>query len=128
MPATTEAPTTSASAEGLTRSARRPRWARPGVSVAAAVMPKDDSRGLTSPRPRMQAIRPPSRHTWLLPLLALAVAAAWPMQINGWNQNAHYALTRALVAGTPNIDRTQHEIGDLGTGDVSVDDGHTYSN
>jgi hypothetical protein len=64
----------------------------------------------------------------LLAVLAVALAAAYPMQVNGWNQNAHYALVRALAQGTPAIDRTRHEIGDLGTGDISVDDGHEYSN
>jgi 4-amino-4-deoxy-L-arabinose transferase-like glycosyltransferase len=65
---------------------------------------------------------------WPLALLALAVAFAWPMQVNGWNQNAHYALTRALgVHGTPHIDRSRREIGDLGTGDVGFYHGHWYA-
>ena len=50
------------------------------------------------------------------------------MQVNAWNQNAHYALVRALANGTPTIDRSRHEIGDLGTGDVTLVDGHYYSN
>lgn len=63
----------------------------------------------------------------MLALLALALAFAWPMQVNGWNQNAHYALVRALADGTPWIDRTRHEIGELGTGDVADYKGHTYA-
>ena len=50
------------------------------------------------------------------------------MQVNGWNQNAHYALVLALADGTPSIDETRHRMGDLGTGDVSLHDGHYYSN
>jgi hypothetical protein len=70
-----------------------------------------------------------SRRTWgVLALLAVVFAAAYPMQINGWNQNAHYALVRAFADGTPVIDRTRHEIGDLGTGDISRFEGHYYSN
>jgi hypothetical protein len=68
-----------------------------------------------------------TRRPWLLAALALAVAFAWPMQVNGWNQNAHYALVRALADGKPWIDRTRHEIGDLGTGDVAQYKGHTYA-
>jgi len=64
----------------------------------------------------------------VLAFLAIAFAAAYPMQVNGFNQNAHYALVRALDQGTPQIDRTRHEIGELGTNDVSIDDGHVYSN
>jgi hypothetical protein len=59
---------------------------------------------------------------------AFAVAAVFPMQVNGWNQNAHYALVRALAQGTATIDKTRTEIGDLGTGDVTLVDGHYYSN
>jgi 4-amino-4-deoxy-L-arabinose transferase-like glycosyltransferase len=59
--------------------------------------------------------------------LALAFVFAWPMQVNGWNQNAHYALVRALADGKPWIDESRHEIGDLGTGDVAEYRGHTYA-
>lgn len=59
---------------------------------------------------------------------ALAFAFAYPMQVNGYNQNSHYALVRALAQGTPVIDKTRHEIGDLGTGDISLVRGHYYSN
>ena len=69
------------------------------------------------------------RRRWpLVAFAAFAFAAAYPMQVNGWNQNAHYALVRALAQGTPTIDRTRHEIGELGTGDVTLVDGHYYSN
>jgi len=61
-------------------------------------------------------------------LLALAAAFAWPMQVNGYNQNAHYALVRALaVYGTPNIDRTRGQIGEVSTGDVATYKGHVYA-
>ena len=63
-----------------------------------------------------------------LALAALGVAFAWPMQVNGYNQNAHYALVRALaVYGTPNIDKTRGEIGDVSTGDVARYKGHVYA-
>ena len=70
-----------------------------------------------------------TRRRWtVLAFVAFAVAAAYPMQVNGWNQNAHYALVRALAHGTPTIDESRTEIGDLGTGDVTLVDGHYYSN
>ena len=68
------------------------------------------------------------RRWTVVAFVAFAVAAAYPMQVNGWNQNAHYALVRALAQGTPTIDETRKEIGDLGTGDVTLVDGHYYSN
>ena len=50
------------------------------------------------------------------------------MQVNGYNQNAHYALVRALaVYGTPYIDRTRGQIGDVSTGDVATYKGHVYA-
>jgi hypothetical protein len=64
---------------------------------------------------------------WPLALLALAFVFAYPMQVNGWNQNAHYALVRALADGKPWIDETIREIGDLGTGDVAEYGGHVYA-
>ena len=69
-----------------------------------------------------------SRHAATLAIAALGIVAAWPMQINGWNQNAHWALVRAVADGTPTIDRSRFEIGDLGTGDVTTSNGHVYSN
>ena len=62
------------------------------------------------------------------PILALVAACAVMVQASGANQNAHYALVRALAQGTPTIDETRKEIGDLGTGDVTLVDGHYYSN
>jgi hypothetical protein len=68
------------------------------------------------------------RYRWPLALCALALAFAWPMQVNGFNQNAHYALVRALgVYGTAQIDKSRGEIGDLGTGDVARYKGHWYA-
>jgi hypothetical protein len=63
----------------------------------------------------------------LVAFLALAFVFAWPMQVNGWNQNAHYAFVRALADGVPWVDRTRHEIGGVGTGDVADYRGHTYA-
>jgi hypothetical protein len=68
------------------------------------------------------------RRWTIVAFAAFAFAAVYPMQVNGWNQNAHYALVRALAQGTPTIDETRTEIGDLGTGDVTLVDGHYYSN
>ena len=62
-----------------------------------------------------------------LAFAALALALAWPQQGPGWEENSHYALIRALASGTPRIDRSLHEIGDLSTGDVAVYHGHRYS-
>jgi hypothetical protein len=69
-----------------------------------------------------------SRRWTLVAFAAFAVAIAFPMQVNGWNQNAHYALVRALAQGTATIDETRYEIGDVGTGDVTFVNGHFYSN
>jgi hypothetical protein len=64
----------------------------------------------------------------LLAVGAVAFAAAYPMQVNGFNQNAHYALVRALADGTTTVDKTRHQIGDLSTNDVQLYKGHYYSN
>jgi hypothetical protein len=65
---------------------------------------------------------------WLIALAALAAVFAWPMQVTGYNQNAHYALVRALaVHGTPSIDESRGEIGELSTGDAARFDGHWYA-
>src|SRR5205085_7281461 len=65
---------------------------------------------------------------WPLAVVALAGAFAWPMQVNGYNQNAHYALVRALALyGTPRIDRTRGQIGEVSTGDVATYKGHVYA-
>ena len=53
---------------------------------------------------------------------------AWPFQNPGFNQNSHYALVRALANGTPQIDRTRFEVGDLATDDVVRLEGHVYAN
>ncbi len=72
----------------------------------------------------LRALRP----RWgLLAVAALAAAFAWPAQGPGANQNAHYALVRALADGTPRIDRTRHEVGYVGTADVSHYRGHYYA-
>jgi hypothetical protein len=63
----------------------------------------------------------------LLALLALAFVYAWPMQVNGYNQNAHYALIRALADGVPYVDRSLGEIGELATGDIARFEGHIYA-
>lgn len=63
----------------------------------------------------------------LVVLAALAVAYAWPMQVTGYNQNAHYALTKALASGTPAIDRAIGEVGDLASGDTARSGGHLYA-
>jgi hypothetical protein len=61
-------------------------------------------------------------------VVALALAAAYPMQVNGWNQTSHYALVRSLAAGTPTIDKSRGEVGDVGAGDAAIFKGHYYSN
>ncbi|MGH3131976.1 MAG: hypothetical protein ACRDNX_14275, partial [Gaiellaceae bacterium] len=68
------------------------------------------------------------RRLWPLAVLAVAFGFAYPMQVNGYNQNAHYALVRSLaVHGTPNIDRSRGEIGEVSTADTSVYKGHYYA-
>ena len=63
-----------------------------------------------------------------LALLALAAGFAWVMQGTGYNQNAHYVLVKALSKGTPVVDSSLHELGQLNTQDVTTLRGHTYSN
>jgi hypothetical protein len=63
----------------------------------------------------------------LLAIAAVAAASAWPMQVTGDNQNAHYALVKALSQGMPNIDETLGETGDLQSHDVIVHDGRLYA-
>ncbi len=67
------------------------------------------------------------RRFGLLSLVLLAFAFAWPMQGTGFNQNAHYALVRALADGTARLDETRGEVGQLGTRDIHVYEGHYYS-
>jgi hypothetical protein len=91
--------------------------------TTSAGRPEPDS-GSREPPP--SRLRRRTRFT-LLALLALTVVFAWPMQVNGYNQNAHYALIRALADGVPYIDRSLGEIGDLATGDIATFEGHTYA-
>jgi hypothetical protein len=58
----------------------------------------------------------------LLVLACLFLTYASLAQGVGWNQNAHYALVRALADGTAAIDPYREE-----TGDVSWMDGHYYA-
>jgi hypothetical protein len=58
---------------------------------------------------------------------ALAFAFAYPMQVNGYNQNAHYAFIRALADGKPFVDKALGEIGEVSTRDTSRFEGHTYA-
>lgn len=62
------------------------------------------------------------RRLRLLALAALVLAYASMPQGIGWNQNAHYALVRALADGTAVVDPYRDE-----TGDVAWVDGHYYS-
>lgn len=50
------------------------------------------------------------------------------MQGVGYNQNAHYALVKALSDGTAVIDDKLGELGELSTRDISRYRGHFYSN
>jgi hypothetical protein len=68
------------------------------------------------------------RHWFLAAVVALALAYAWPMQGAGNAQNSQYALVRALADGTPRIDRTRYETGDIVSADVTFYRGHVYSN
>ena len=64
----------------------------------------------------------------LLALAAVGAAMAWPLQVTGDNQNAHYALVKALARGVPYVDETLGETGDLQSHDVArADDGHQYA-
>src|SRR5688500_13201314 len=72
----------------------------------------------------MGAVRRPG----LIALVACGLAFSWTMQGTGDNQNAHYALVRALANGTATIDETRGEVGDLSTHDVTLHRGHVYAN
>lgn len=48
--------------------------------------------------------------------------------MGGSPQGGQYALVRALASGTPQVDRTRHEVGELGTLDARYYEGHYYSN
>lgn len=58
----------------------------------------------------------------LLALLTFVFASAYIVQGPGFNQNAHYALVRALADGTAVVDEYRAE-----TGDVSFFEGHYYA-
>jgi hypothetical protein len=60
-------------------------------------------------------------------LAAVALAYAWPIQVTGDNQNAHYALTKALTRGVPYVDDTIGETGDLQSHDVASHEGHRFT-
>jgi hypothetical protein len=64
---------------------------------------------------------------WAVPAVLLVLAWAIPVQADGWNQAAHYALVRALADGTPRIDRTISETTSTRTQDVSHFHGHIYA-
>jgi hypothetical protein len=68
-----------------------------------------------------------SRTLGLLALVVVALAYAWPVQVTGDNQNAHYALVKALARGVPYIDETLRETGDLQSHDVVRADGHLFT-
>lgn len=61
-------------------------------------------------------------------LAALSLILAWivPAQGPNYNQDAHYALVRALADGTPRIDRTMFEMR-VPTKDFTVFHGHRYA-
>lgn len=63
-----------------------------------------------------------------LALLAVLFAMALLVQGPTVNASSHHALVRALAEGTPRIDETRGEIGDVGTTDVAWYEGHAYSN
>jgi hypothetical protein len=67
------------------------------------------------------------RRRQIAALCAVAFAFAYPMQVNGFNQTAHYALVHSLAAGTPNIDKSRGQVGDLSTGDAAIYKGHYYA-
>jgi hypothetical protein len=63
----------------------------------------------------------------LLAVACFALGCAWLQQGGAYSQNSHYALVRALANGTPRIDRTWYEVGEVSTRDVSRFKGHVYS-
>jgi hypothetical protein len=70
-------------------------------------------------------VRPSSS---LLALGAVLLVYAIPMQGHGSPQTSHYALVKSLASGTPYIDETRFETGDVPTADFAYRDGHYYSN
>jgi hypothetical protein len=69
------------------------------------------------------------RPTWrsTLALLSIVVAYALLVQGRGANQNASYALVKALASGTATVDKTRYQVGDVGTPDVAWFNGHYYA-
>jgi hypothetical protein len=68
------------------------------------------------------------RHAGLIAIVAVALAGATFQGGGGYEQNAHYALVRALGDGTLNVDKTRLELGQLSTGDTVRHSGHLFSN
>jgi hypothetical protein len=64
----------------------------------------------------------------VLALTAVLFVYAFPMQGHGSPQTSHYALVKSLARGTPVIDETRFETGDVPTADYAYDRGHYYSN
>src|SRR5829696_3914688 len=99
----------------LTRARRQARfedwwaWTPPGAPRG--------TEGVTPARPFSSR-----RSSALVGITALALAYASLAQSAGWNQNAHYALVRALTNGTAIVDPYRHQ-----TGDVSWCQGHYYA-
>jgi hypothetical protein len=75
-----------------------------------------------------RAARSLGRRRHLVAFLFLALALGSLQQGPGFNQTSHYALTRALAHGSTSIDRELPHVGQLSTGDVTIRNGHTYSN
>jgi hypothetical protein len=63
-----------------------------------------------------------------LALGAVLAVYAFPMQGHGSPQTSHYALVKSLARGTPLIDETRFETGDVPTADFAYRNGHYYSN
>jgi hypothetical protein len=75
------------------------------------------------PRPRALPFAP-----WgLAAVVAVMFAYAWTMHPGAPGELSNYALVRALADGTPTIDRTRFEVGDLAAGDFRTHHGHVYS-
>lgn len=49
------------------------------------------------------------------------------MQGGTLGETSNYALVKALASGTPTIDRTRYEVGDIAAGDFRTFEGHLYS-
>jgi 4-amino-4-deoxy-L-arabinose transferase-like glycosyltransferase len=68
------------------------------------------------------------RVTATLALAALVLSYCWLVQPSGDNQNAHYALTRALADGRPHVDEIRSRGPErLHTNDVVEFEGHWYA-